>query len=223
MKKLMTAVMATLITGQVFASEYVCQASYKAKIDKIDKLESDSTIPLLQIGGGFLVPVGLGMAGLGTIVAMPVALAIGGSFVVRNIIWLPAHSESYLTASSVIGEAVRGRESVIAGYERSHYYWGTYLAAAKLQDINKKREEIGLPKISLSDYLKENPIPRFDPTTVVTSVDELVKKMNEDQPGTFSYEVVVAKIKELSQDDTFCPGDKPKGIKKLTKILKEQL
>ena len=222
MKKFIVLALATLISGQTMASNFTCETQYDAQIKKYEKANYSGVIPSVQIGGSFAVPVGLSIAGAATLAVLPVGVAIGVSMFARNY-WLEKKISSFQMAEAVILEAVLGREEILRKAEELFLSLELMVAKDFLKRINERRAQIGLPEIKLEDYLLENPLPAFDPNSVKFATDDLVKKMNMNEPGKYTFESVSQTVKELAEGDALCPSGKVKGIKQMTNMIKEQL
>ena len=222
MKKLITATLATLMTGQVFASNFTCEPQYEAKIKKLDHSLGNNIIPTAQVLGSVAVPTGMSVLGVSLIAAGPAFVVIAASMFAR-LIWLDNKYSSLLFAEAVIIESVAGKKLILKVAEEKYLWQQNEYAQRALRDINVRRAELGMPEVSFEDYIKVHPIPAFDPSTVLFATDRLVERMNLKEPGKYTFESVSASIKELSDGDTFCPGGKPRGIKQLTNIIKDHI
>ncbi len=223
MKKLVTLLLATVISGQVMANDFVCKAAYNKKITAIEKSFFSGKMPVALISGGFAVPVAMSaLLGLGTLVVLPVGIMIGGTFVVREeYMWKKL--TSLATARGILEESFTHRSEIVARAERTYILLYIANLGDRLERVNSERVRIGLPVFTLEEFEAMNPMVPFDPSSVQTDIDALVKQINEDEGTDYSYEHVAETVKELAMTNQFCQGKKVAGKKKVIKAIKARL
>ncbi len=224
MKKLTLLTLATLISAQAMAADYVCKDAYETKINKLqstmNKIESVAVPGLfgaMGVGGAIAV-AGATVAAL-PIIFGPFVVGIGGMFVLDH------KHQSLVEASSVIIESAESESESDAYASSLLYKYYLSVRIRELEIINDKRAKIGLPKLSLNEYLEQNPIldSQIGDDKIDTMMEVLIRKINKSTGRSYSYGEVETLVKALAMTNAFCPDNKPVGFRRLVKIVKKHL
>lgn len=220
MKRLIVLTLATLISSQAMATDYVCKEAYESRLDALATKQQKQITKndIAGFGGGFL---GGAIALAGAPLLMLPVFMTGGLYVIISENRLNNKIQSFGDTQNVLTESVTSREEAMEGLKKSHAKYYKYFASMRLETINLKRVQAGMPVITFADYIKENPIPDFRPSEHQTAMDKLTAIFQRTLGNT--YEEVASAVKDLAQTDDLCPDNKPVGYKQLVKMVKARL
>lgn len=219
MKKLMTLALLALVTTQSFAGTFGCKKEYDAKFEAMNN-RSD-LIPVGGLAAGFLVPVTVATLGAGLIITAPIAVA---ALILNPASWLlqMKHDDKIYAGHSVLLETQYTREDVLKMAQRRFEDAAIFDTKTKLAKLNKGRVRLGLPEITLREYLVQNPLSEFNPEAHMSAIDVFAESLNKRFGTNHSPEEIESKVRELAQDKTFCQK-KVLTINKIMEITSKRL
>lgn len=222
MKKFAVLTLATLLSAQAFAGS-VCETAYETKIGNFTEAEYKSNLRSFgaTLGGnlGFLaLLVAINPAG---IVAAAGFIAVNGvSFGMSQL--EDKRQDSILEAYGVVKESGITREAFIDVLEKKHDEYQNYEARHRLYTVNGIRRSQGLPAQTLEEYIKVNPLTPFN-RDLNTNIDSMVNAINKKRSEKVSYEQVSRAIQNVTADSEICSGETVPRMKKITKLVKQNL